>query len=251
MSNSELICHTNISPNKTSPRQGSIDTITIHCMACDLTVERCGEVFASSSRGACSHYGVGSDGRIGLYCDEGDRAWCSSNGDNDHRAITIEVACESVDPYKVTDEALANLIILCADICQRNGIEKLLWEGDSSLIGQIDRQNMTVHRWFANKACPGDYLYNLHGDIAAGVNLMLQNNKEEETLDYEAFKQLWLELRSELQDNDAWDYSQEARDWAVEQGLISGGGDDNMMWEDFLTREQFVTVLYRYDQLKI
>lgn len=246
MSNSTLICHTNLSPNKTSPRQANIDSIAIHCMAGDMSIESCGAMFAKSSTAACSHYGVGSDGRIALYCDEGDRAWCTSDGSTDHRAVTIEVACEDTTPYKVTDTALATLITLCADICQRNGIAKLLWEGDSSLVGQIDRQNMAVHRWFANKACPGDYLYNLHGDIAAAVNLIL----EDDTMDLDTFKALWLELRKELQDNDSSEYSQEARDWAVGNGLISGGGDDNMMWEDLLTREQFVTVLYRYDQMK-
>lgn len=245
MRNSGLVCHTNLSPNRTSPRQADIDTITIHCMACDWTVERCGAYFATSSAGACSHYGVGSDGRIAQYCDEDDRAWCSSNGDNDHRAVTIEVACTPAHPYTVTDTALASLVTLCADICQRNGIEKLLWEGDSSLIGQIDRQNMTVHRWFAAKACPGDYLYNLHGDIAAAVNLIL----EEDTMDLDTFKALWLQMRQELQDNDSNTYSHEAREWAVGTGLISGGGDDNMMWEDLLTREQFVTVLYRYHMM--
>lgn len=245
MSNSTLICHTNLSPNKTSPRQSTIDTITIHCMASDLSIESCGAYFTKSTAGACSHYGVGSDGRIALYCDEGDRAWCSSNGDNDHRAVTIEVACESVTPYKVTDEALAALIALCADICQRNGIAKLLWEGDSSLIGNIARQNMTVHRWFAAKACPGDYLYNLHGDIASAVNLIL----EDENMDLDKFKALWLEMRKELQDNDSSEYSQEAREWAVSNGLVQGDESGSCMWEDLMTREQFITVLHRYHLL--
>ena len=170
MSNSSLVSYTKISPNRTSPRNHKIDTITIHCMACDLSVERCGAVFAKRTRMASSNYGVGSDGRVGLYVEEKDRSWCSSNKANDHRAITIEVACEPVAPYKVTDAAMAALIELVADICRRNDIKQLLWKGDKSLIGQVDKQNMTVHRWFAKKACPGDYLYGKHGYIAAEVN---------------------------------------------------------------------------------
>lgn len=170
MSNSPLVNYTKISPNRTSPRNHKIDTITIHCMACDLSVERCGAVFAKRTRMASSNYGVGSDGRVGLYVEEKDRSWCSSNKANDHRAITIEVACEPVAPYKVTDAAMAALIELVADICRRNDIKQLLWKGDKSLIGQVDKQNMTVHRWFAKKACPGDYLYGKHGYIAAEVN---------------------------------------------------------------------------------
>ena len=173
MSNSTLATYTRISPNKTSPRNHKIDTITIHCMACDLSVERCGAVFAKRTRMASSNYGVGSDGRVGLYVEEKDRSWCSSNKANDHRAVTIEVACEPVAPYKVTDAAMAALIELVADICRRNDIKQLLWKGDKSLIGQMDKQNMTVHRWFAKKACPGDYLYGKHGYIAAEVNKRL------------------------------------------------------------------------------
>lgn len=170
MSNSSLVNYTKISPNRTSPRKHKIDTITIHCMACDLSVERCGAVFAKRTRMASSNYGVGSDGRVGLYVEEKDRSWCSSNKANDHRAVTIEVACEPVAPYKVTDAAMVALIELVADICRRNDIKQLLWKGDKSLIGQVDKQNMTVHRWFAKKACPGDYLYGKHGYIAAEVN---------------------------------------------------------------------------------
>lgn len=173
MSNSPLVNYTKISPNRTSPRNHKIDTITIHCMACDLSVERCGAVFAKRTRMASSNYGVGSDGRVGLYVEEKDRSWCSSNKANDHRAVTIEVACEPVAPYKVTDAAMAALIELVADICRRNEIKQLLWKGDKSLIGQVDKQNMTVHRWFAKKACPGDYLYGKHGYIAAEVNKRL------------------------------------------------------------------------------
>lgn len=173
MSNSPLVSYTRISPNKTSPRNHKIDTITIHCVVGQLSVENLGNVFAPTSRKASSNYGIGPDGRIGMYVEESDRSWCSSNAANDNRAITIEVASDTTHPYAVKDKALKALINLVADICERNGIEKLLWKGDRSLIGQVDKQNMTVHRWFANKACPGDYLYERHSYIADEVNKIL------------------------------------------------------------------------------
>ena len=178
MSNSSLVSYTRISPNKTSPRKNKIDTITIHCVVGQLSVETIGNIFASTSRQASSNYGIGPDGRVGMYVEEKDRSWCSSNAANDHRAITIEVASDTTHPYKVTAAAYEALIKLCADICKRNDIKELKWKGDKSLIGQVDKQNMTVHRWFANKSCPGDYLYNLHGDIANRVNKLLNPTPE-------------------------------------------------------------------------
>lgn len=173
MSNSSLVDYTLISPNKTSPRTHKIDTITIHCVVGQCTVESLGALFAKASRRGSSNYGIGKDGKIGLYVEEKDRSWCSSNAANDHRAITIEVASDTTHPYAVTDAAYNSLIKLLVDICRRNNIKELKWNADKSLIGQIDKQNMTVHRWFANKACPGDYLYERHGQIADEVNKKL------------------------------------------------------------------------------
>ncbi|MDE6917401.1 MAG: N-acetylmuramoyl-L-alanine amidase [Lachnospiraceae bacterium] len=174
--NSPLVVYKKISPNRTSPRNHKIDTISIHCMACNASVESCGNNFAVKSRNASSNYGIGSDGRIAMYVEEKDRSWCSSNAANDHRAVTIEVANDGGAPeWHISDKAYDALVNLCTDICKRNGIKELRWRADRFLIGQPDKQNMTVHRWFANKSCPGDYLYNLHGRIAADVNRRLIN----------------------------------------------------------------------------
>jgi hypothetical protein len=180
MSNSSLVNYTKISPNKTSPRNHAIDTITIHCVVGQCTVETIGNVFAPSSRQASNNYGIGPDGRIGMYVEEKDRSWCSSSSSNDNRAVTIEVASDTTNPYAVTDAAYEALIKLCADICKRNGIKKLLWKADKSLIGQVDKQNMTVHRWFANKSCPGEYLYSRHSDIANRVNAILGSDSSDD-----------------------------------------------------------------------
>ena len=176
--NSPLVSYTKISPNKSINRNHAIDTISIHCMAGNLSIEQCGNLFANPSRQASSNYGIGSDGRIGLYVEEKDRSWCTSSKTNDNRAVTIEVANDGGEAtgWHVSDAAMASLIKLCADICKRNNIKKLLWKGDKNLIGQVDKQNMTVHRWFAAKACPGDYLYSRHGYIADEVNKILGQN---------------------------------------------------------------------------
>lgn len=173
MSNSPLVKYTKISPNRTSPRNHVIDTITIHCVVGQCSVETLGNIFEPTSRQASCNYGIGADGRIGMYCEEKDRSWCSSSSSNDNRAITIEVASDTTHPYAVNDKAYKALIELVADICKRNNIKELKWKGEQSLIGQVDKQNMTVHRWFASKSCPGDYLYNLHGQIAKEVNAKL------------------------------------------------------------------------------
>lgn len=172
--NSPLVSYTQISPNKTSPRNHEIDTITIHCVVGQCSVERLGEIFAPESRKASSNYGIGSDGRIGMYVEEKDRSWCSSNRANDNRAITIECASDTEHPYAINDAVYKSLIDLCADICKRNNIKELKWKADKSLIGQPDKQNMTVHRWFANKSCPGDYIYSRLGQIADEVNERLK-----------------------------------------------------------------------------
>lgn len=174
MSNSSLISYTKLSPNHSGRRTKKIDTITIHCMAGQLSVESCGAMFAQSSRQASSNYGIGPDGRIALYVDESNRSWCTSSNANDQRAVTIEVASDATHPYAVNSKAYEALLDLVTDICKRNGIKKLVWStSKSNRVNHLNGCNMTVHRDYAAKACPGDYLYNRHGEIAAEVNRRL------------------------------------------------------------------------------
>lgn len=165
-----------LSPHKRQ-RTHQIDTISIHCMAANGTIEACGKLF-QGSRVASSNYGIGSDGRIACYVPEEYRSIATNSTTNDDRAITIEVANDGGAPeWHVSDKAMAALVDLLVDICQRNEIDQLRWRGDKSLIGKVDKQNMTVHRWFASKACPGDYLFKKHGEIAAAVNERLEEDK--------------------------------------------------------------------------
>lgn len=175
MSNSSLICCTILSPNHSGKRTHAIDTITIHCMAGNLSVESCGALFARSSRQASSNYGIGSDGRIGLYVDEENRSWCTSSRANDQRAITIEVANNGGSPnWPVSAKAYEALLRLVTDICERSNIKRLVWATDKeSRVGHLNGCNMTVHRDYANKSCPGNYLYERHDEIAAEVNKRL------------------------------------------------------------------------------
>ena len=136
-------------------------------MAGNLSVEGCGEMFAQPSRKASSNYGVGSDGRIALYVDEANRSWCSSSPENDHRAVTIEVAnCGGEPDWPVSDKAYAALLDLVTDVCRRNGIKQLRYTGDKT-------GNLTMHKWFAATACPGPYLESRFPAIAAEVNRRL------------------------------------------------------------------------------
>lgn len=174
MSNSNLVNYTKLSPNCNHPRKNQIDTVTIHCVVGQLSVEQLGDIFAKPERKASSNYGIGTDGRIGLYVNECDRSWCSSNAANDNRAVTIEVASDTKDPYSVNDKAMNSLIVLLADICKRNNIPKLIWSvNKNNRVNHLNGCNMTVHRDYAPKECPGAYLYGKHGWIAFEVNKLL------------------------------------------------------------------------------
>ena len=178
MPNSAMVVYTKISPHRTSPRNHKIDTITIHHMAGNASIEACGNVF--QKRRASANYGIGSDGRVAMYVQECDRSWASSNAANDHRAVTIEVAnCGGAPNWPVSDKAMDSLIDLCVDICRRNNIEKLNFTGDRT-------GNLTMHSYFAATACPGPYLKSKFPYIAQEVNRRLagqgENTKEEKTV---------------------------------------------------------------------
>lgn len=174
--NSPLASFTQLSPNHSGKRTHSIDRITPHCYVGQVSVERMGKGWANEGN-VSANYGIGSDGRIGLYVEEKNRAWTSSSRDNDQRAITIECASDSKHPYAFNDKVYASLANLCVDICKRNGKTKLLWLGDKTkaLNYKLKSNEMvlTVHRWFATKECPGDWLYSRLGELAVEVTKRL------------------------------------------------------------------------------
>lgn len=173
MSNSSLVSYTKLSPNHSGQRTHSIDRITPHCVVGQLSAESICGCFTSTSRQASCNYGIGTDGRISLCVEEKNRSWCSSSNANDQRAVTIECASDMNEPYAMNSQVYASLINLCVDICKRNGKSKLLWLGDKDkTLNYSPKSNemvLTVHRWFANKSCPGNWLYARLGDLATQV----------------------------------------------------------------------------------
>ena len=171
--NSPLVDYTKLSPNHSGQRTHSIDRITPHCVVGQCSVETLGDIFMPKSKEASCNYGIGSDGRVLLCVEEKNRSWCSSSAENDQRAITIECASDSYDPYAFKDVVYKKLIDLCTDICKRNGKNKLIWFGDKNkTLNYSPKKNemiLTVHRWFANKSCPGDWMYSRMGDLATKV----------------------------------------------------------------------------------
>lgn len=182
MSNSNLISETILSPNNSGKRTHAIDRITPHCMVGQMSASACGKLFAKASYQASSNYGIGYDGAIAMYVPEDKRSWCSSSEANDQRAVTIECASDTRHPYTMNSKVYASLVKLCVDICRRNGKTKLIWFGDKSKsLTYKPRDNemiLTVHRWFAQKACPGDWLYSRLGKLAEEVTAQLSGGAE-------------------------------------------------------------------------
>lgn len=328
MSNSSLSCMRKISPMQSGRRSHGIDRITPHCVVGQVSVEWICNFFFSSGKEASCNYGTGSDGRICTVVDEEDHSWCSSNWDNDDRAITIEIASDAFYPYAISASAWKAQVELYADICRRYGKTRLLWLGSKEkTLAYKPKPNemvLSAHRWFdSNKSCPGDYIYGRLGQLAKEVDQKLSGatagpfkayqgqvnadnglncrtspisgnviktypdgtvlivtkedgdwgytgegwvcldyvnkiasakdpaTKEEDIMDGKQFYKMFNEMREQWRDNDASSWSEEARKWAVDNGLISGGSDKefNGMWEDLMTREQLVTVLYKFARL--
>lgn len=245
MSSSPLVTYTRISPNRTSPRNHAIDRITIHCYVGQVTAERgcSGKRFTAydPKNGASCNYVVGCDGSIGLCVPEKDRSWCSSSRDNDHRAITIETASDSFHPYAVTDEAYKALLDLCTDICKRNGKRKLLWFGDEwktlSYQPAEDEMVMTVHRWFAAKACPGDYLYERHGKIAEEVTQRLEDDMTQDQ-----FNKMMDNYLAQRNAQSASDWAKPFIQEAIDAGAMTDVGGTIASPQGFVTRQELAVV---------
>ena len=233
--NSPLVSYTKLSPNHSGQRTHSIDRITPHCVVGQCSVETLGNVFLPTSRQASSNYGIGEDGRVGMYVEEKNRSWCSSSAANDQRAVTIECASDSKAPYAFKDVVYNKLIELCTDICKRNGKTRLLWLGDKSKTlnysPKQDEMVLTVHRWFANKSCPGNWMYARMGDLAEKVTAVLGDQAPASL------------------DNTPAAWSKDAVNWALENRLMLGDSSGNLKLRENLTREQFCVMLKRYHDM--
>lgn len=259
MSNSKLVVYTKLSPHCTKPRQGKIKGISIHTMAGPGSVEGCGQVFQTSE--ASSHYGIGPDGRIGQYVLEENRAWCCSHK-VDHQVVTIEVSSiqSYQEPYECTEAAFDSLIDLCVDICQRNGIKKLIWkEGKQycpAFTGNWAVCNMVPHRYTTDKgkSCPGNYLFSKYGEIAERVNARLKG--EDDDMDIN-------KLLSEMTNEQAYELVKKAEihaatlpddDWSQKEGwwekAQEAGVSDGSSPVRHMKRNEVVAILGRLGLLK-
>lgn len=259
MSNSKLVVYTKLSPHCTKPRQGKIKGISIHTMAGPGSVEGCGQVFQTSE--ASSHYGIGPDGRIGQYVLEENRAWCCSHK-VDHQVVTIEVSSiqSYQEPYECTEAAFESLIDLCVDICQRNGIKKLIWkEGKQycpAFTGNWAVCNMVPHRYTTDKgkSCPGNYLFGKYGEIAERVNARLKG--EDDDMDIN-------KLLSEMTNEQAYELVKKAEihaatlpddDWSQKEGwwekAQEAGVSDGTSPVRHMKRNEVVAILGRLGLLK-
>lgn len=259
MSNSKLVVYTKLSPHCTKPRQGRIKGISIHTMAGPGSVEGCGQVFQTSE--ASSHYGIGPDGRIGQYVLEENRAWCCSHK-VDHQVVTIEVSSiqSYQEPYECTEAAFESLIDLCVDICQRNGIKKLIWkEGKQycpAFTGNWAVCNMVPHRYTTDKgkSCPGNYLFGKYGEIAERVNARLKGEDDDMDINkllsemtneqaYELVKKA--EIHAETLPDDGWSEKEGWFKKAVENGISDGSAPVRHM-----KRNEVMAILGRLGLLK-
>lgn len=259
MSNSKLVVYTKLSPHCTKPRQGKIKGISIHTMAGPGSVEGCGQVFQTSE--ASSHYGIGPDGRIGQYVLEENRAWCCSHK-VDHEVVTIEVSSiqSYEEPYECTAAAFESLIDLCVDICQRNGIKKLIWkEGKQycpAFTGNWAVCNMVPHRYTTDKgkSCPGNYLFGKYGEIAERVNAQLKGEDDDMDINkmlsemtneqaYELVKKA--EIHAATLPDDDWSQKEGWWEKAQEAGVSDGSSPVRHM-----KRNEVVAILGRLGLLK-
>ena len=173
MSNSPLVTYSRYPRiKKSNPRKYKIQRITIHHWSgVKRTAKDCVDYFCSeecmAKRTVSANYCIGNDGSIGMMIPESERAWTSSNAENDHAAITIEVSnSKAGGDWPISDAAMKSLIELCADICKRNGIKSLYYDGTKY-------GTLTRHCQFSQTDCPGTYIKNHTSYICSEVNKRL------------------------------------------------------------------------------
>jgi hypothetical protein len=175
--NSPLVEYTHISPYRNSPRNQPITKVTWHHTAGVCSLEQFDEIVHRPGRNMSSNYMVDKDARVGLFCPESDRCWCSSSSWNDNRAVVMEISnSKTGGNWPISDKVYKKCIELTVDICKRNGIKKLTYTGDKY-------GSLTFHRFFAPTGCvpvdttelltPNGWVY-LHdikiGDMVATAN---------------------------------------------------------------------------------
>lgn len=175
MSYSPLVSYYNLSPNHESRNGKKIKGFAIHCFVGQVGLPRGVDVFKPREKDASANYVISYDGKIGCAVDDEYRSWCTSSR-IDEQVLSIECASDSYHPYAITDDCYNALIDLLVDRCLAYGINKLSFANDAEY-GQAlkldeNYQNIVCHRWYSNKACPGQHILSLlvSGKITNDVN---------------------------------------------------------------------------------
>lgn len=229
--NSPLVTYTRLSPHNSGTRTHAIDRITPHHAVSQMSARAiCAEFMGT--RICSANYVIGYNGEVGMSVPEDTVAKTSGSYDNDSRAVTIEVADEATWPYKVNAAAYERLIELCVDICKRNGKDRLVWIDDKDkALAYSQKPNemlLTVHRWFQYTLCPGQTLMDSMPDLAKKVTAELQKDAKPKL------------------DNTPSKWAKEAVEWAIDNGLMAGDKNGDLMLRSPITREQFCVMLKRY-----
>lgn len=181
MANSSLVTYTNISKNTYGKRTHTIDTLIPHVIVGQCTTKRATDIFSGKGYKWSCNYALGMEGGCGLVLPEEFASICTSNKGVDERAITFEIASDTFAPYKITNAALTTLINLMADIMKRYGKNKLVFIADKAknkaYEPKANEMKISCHRFYAAKACPGDYIFGLESAIADRVNQILAGQK--------------------------------------------------------------------------
>ena len=189
-------------------------------------------------------------------CGSGNKGSCNDGW------IQFEICEDSLNDSSYFNKVYKEACELTAYLCVRYGINPkgysnvgsvkvptILCHADSYKLGLGSNHSDVLH-WFKRF---GKTMDDVRIDVFNIINKKHDIIKEEEVMTQDQFNQMFKiamdNYRKSLQDNDSSDWSKEARVWAIDKGIVQGGSNNNYMWEDFPSREQLITFLYRYNKL--
>lgn len=178
---SKLSVYNNITTQKSNKRPGRITRITPHVFVNQVSVKD-GVDYMARIENASVNYVVDKDGKVGCNVPEDLRAWTSSSRANDEQAITMELASDRTNPYKMNDATIKGFIDLVVEICRRYNRNKVVYIPDKDkALAYTPKDNeflITFHKWFAATACPGQWFLDNAQSIFDRINQELQGKVE-------------------------------------------------------------------------
>lgn len=223
----------NCSIRNTKLKPSQFDFIP-HCTAGMSSAEATATRFQRPDVKASATYCIGSNGDIVQNVPEEYRPWTTGGDLNvngvtgammDHHSFTFEIANTTLAPnYLMSAEAIASLVYLMTDICKRHGIKSVTWKDDKYFASDSRNYNViAVHKWYARKSCPGNFLYSSMQNVADTVNMLLASGGNIPSGDYVL---------------DGVDYGEVFnptyyRDHNPDVAASPYGVNDNTLWEHF------------------